>query len=184
MIYFIQQGIAGPIKIGKTEFVRNRMRGLQIGNPNKLRLVGVEDCDEIALHIKYREYRLRGEWFKASQKIVDYINQLDNLGRVTTPAVVYSDHQTDREREQEVEILELVDEKWELRNECNRLKTKKDTYREVELYITGLEKELNQAKDEIQCLKRKLRNWAINSDLSSNATPIFTNRKFQQQAIG
>ena len=184
MIYFIQQGIAGPIKIGKTEDMKSRMHDLQVGNPDQLRLVGVQDRDEITLHIKYRDHRLRGEWFKASQEIVDYINQLDNLGRATTPAVVYSDQQTDKEREQEIEISELVDEKWELRNECNRLKTKKDIYREVELYITELEKELSQSKDEIQCLKRKLRNWSVNSDLSSNIIPIFTNRKFQRQAIG
>lgn len=184
MIYFIQQGIAGPIKIGKTEDMKSRMHDLQVGNPDQLRLVGVQDRDEITLHIKYRDHRLRGEWFKASQEIVDYINQLDNLGRATTPAVVYSDQQTDKEREQEIEILKLIDEKWDLRNECNRLRTKKDTHREVELYITELEKELSQSKDEIQCLKRKLRNWSVNSDLSSNIIPIFTNRKFQRQAIG
>jgi len=69
-------------------------------------------------------------------------------------------------------------------NECNRLRTKKDTHREVELYITELEKSLNQAKDEIQCLKRKIRNCLTENNLPTTITPIFTNRKFQRQAIG
>jgi hypothetical protein len=68
-VYFVQ---AGPvaIKIGYTarEDVFFRIDQLQVGNPYKLRLLGVirgSRRDERKLHELFGEWRMQGEWFKA-----------------------------------------------------------------------------------------------------------------------
>jgi hypothetical protein len=76
MIYFVQVGIDGPIKIGYTKNMANRLIGLQSDNPYKLIVLGVMDGDVVkegALHIKFDEYRIRGEWFWPVKPILSYI---------------------------------------------------------------------------------------------------------------
>lgn len=66
MIYFIQMGEDGPIKIGKADDPRQRLNSLQIGCPVALTLLGVLDGDverEADLHAGFDDARLRGEWF-------------------------------------------------------------------------------------------------------------------------
>ena len=76
MIYFIQQGIDGPIKIGTTDNVNKRLLSLQTGSPHKLRLIGTMDGDEEKekqLHNFFSAYRLSGEWFSPDRTMFDYI---------------------------------------------------------------------------------------------------------------
>jgi len=179
MIYFIQQGIAGPIKIGKTEFVPTRMNDLQCANPETLRLVGLQDSDdyiERMLHDKFSKDRIRGEWFNPSPVIVNYINELNTLEDTTEAPCVGNDYPQDYE----TETLRLMEEQKTLRADCKQLKTGKDTYGNVGPYITELESQIIQLKDEVRTLKFKLRNYTP----IEPATPIFTNRKFQGQAVG
>ena len=67
MIYFIQAGEDGPIKIGFTNGpIKNRLAGLQTGSIHKLKVLFVYKGDTVTekqLHYFHRYHRLRGEWF-------------------------------------------------------------------------------------------------------------------------
>ena len=180
MIYFIQQGIAGPIKIGKTEFVPTRMNDLQCANPETLRLVGLQDTDdyiERMLHDKFSKDRIRGEWFNPSPEIVNYINELNTIEDTIEPPCVGNNYPQDHE----TETLKLMEEQKALRDDCRQLKTEKDTYGNVGPYITELESQITQLKDEVRILKFKLKNYI---PIATPTTPMFTNCKFKRQAIG
>ena len=75
MIYFIQDG--SYIKIGYAKYsAEERLRSLQIGNPRPLTLVGTmlgDVEDELDLHAKFPDERVRGEWFKASDSLLGFI---------------------------------------------------------------------------------------------------------------
>lgn len=75
-VYFIQAVDGGPIKIGKAFNVRERLAGLQTGNPKELRILGamVGDTDvEGKVHKEFAGSRIRGEWFEPSEELYDYI---------------------------------------------------------------------------------------------------------------
>ena len=77
MIYFIQAGRLGPIKIGHTNNgVEERLKELQTGSPDKLILIGIIEGDvkkEQELHKRFKNYRVRGEWFNNSPELDNYI---------------------------------------------------------------------------------------------------------------
>lgn len=78
-VYFIQEGISGPIKIGFTvASLYSRLDQLQKESPAILTIRGViHDQDphalEGALHLMFAEYRLHGEWFLPSAAIKSFI---------------------------------------------------------------------------------------------------------------
>ena len=79
MIYFIQQGMDGPIKIGKAISPRKRLKTLQVGSPDTLHLLAIEKGGhgrEKHLHDRYTKERIRGEWFKSSERLLDYARRL------------------------------------------------------------------------------------------------------------
>lgn len=74
-IYFIGSE-NGPIKIGKAKNVLYRLRGIQTGSPYQLSILGVmlgRPELEKAMHSKFKNYRLNGEWFEASEEIKEFI---------------------------------------------------------------------------------------------------------------
>lgn len=77
MIYFIQAGPGGPIKIGFTKYaVEGRMAALQTGNPVALKLLGTREGtveDEADLHERFDFCRLRGEWFYPTEDLLEFI---------------------------------------------------------------------------------------------------------------
>lgn len=77
MIYFIQSGDGGTIKIGFTNrSAVDRLADLQTGNPNTLRLLGEltgTAADELELHYHFAEYRIRGEWFSPVEQLLSFI---------------------------------------------------------------------------------------------------------------
>lgn len=77
-IYFIQVGVDGPIKIGFSSDVAQRLRTLQTGHTEKLRLlhkqVGTKE-DEAALHRKFRNIHIKGEWYEADPSLVEFIRK-------------------------------------------------------------------------------------------------------------
>jgi len=79
MIYFIQAGKNGPIKIGQTENdVENRIKQLQTGCPYKLKVVWLYYGDrwtEAALHERFASDRIRGEWFNSTEKLFTFIDE-------------------------------------------------------------------------------------------------------------
>lgn len=82
MIYFIQQGPHGPIKIGHTTNAIRRLRNLQIGNPDPLHIVATTHGDpslESKLHIRFQSLRIMGEWFKPGTELLEYIKGLASM---------------------------------------------------------------------------------------------------------
>ncbi len=81
MIYFIQAGNDGPIKIGKAQNPEARRRELQTGNHEKLNLIKVitgdsEREDSIHNDLRSHQYRARSEWFSATPEVLAYIDKV------------------------------------------------------------------------------------------------------------
>lgn len=85
MIYFIGNE-HGAVKIGYTSNdVEKRLQGLQSTNADQLTLLGCEDGTEIGegcLHIKFGPFRIRGEWFAATDELLGYILSLPTTNKV------------------------------------------------------------------------------------------------------
>ena len=65
-LYIIQSDFTGMIKIGRSKDPNKRLKQLQTGNPNKLRLIASfkgEGWKEKNLHERLEKFRLEGEWF-------------------------------------------------------------------------------------------------------------------------
>ena len=65
-LYIIQSDVTGMIKIGRSKDPQKRLKQLQTGNPNKLKLIAEfkgEGWKENYLHERLKSYRLEGEWF-------------------------------------------------------------------------------------------------------------------------
>ena len=66
--------------------MKSRLSRLQVGNPQKLVVIDVipgEMTDEAELHRRFRRHRKRGEWFKLSPEIVDFIKEYNGITRDT-----------------------------------------------------------------------------------------------------
>ena len=81
-IYFLLS-VDGPnskVKIGRTgninEFSQTRLKQLQVGNANKLILIGFLKGRETYYQIKFEEYWIRGEWFDF-HRMKDKLFELD-----------------------------------------------------------------------------------------------------------
>lgn len=96
VVYFIQEGKTGPIKIGWTTNCPHRRRdNLQIGNSENLYLLGVlPDADkslEARWHNCYSKYRKRSEWFWPARELVEAIDhQFPPPERQKQPRLVYT----------------------------------------------------------------------------------------------
>lgn len=76
MVYFIQQGSNGPIKIGRATNPVQRLRNIQVANPWRCRLLGTVDGskrEEAAMHARFSDDRMDGEWFRPSPRLYRYI---------------------------------------------------------------------------------------------------------------
>jgi hypothetical protein len=96
MIYFIQCGTNGPIKVGQTDNdVKSRMTQLQTGCPYELKLLWVytgHDYTESKIHEELSKERIRGEWFHPSKTVFDFINnELGNHFEIQTQNGRYID---------------------------------------------------------------------------------------------
>jgi len=81
MIYFIQQGKTGPIKIGytKNNDISKRIASMQTASSEKLVLLGYTEGDrekEALLQRFFHAYRLHGEWFEPSPMVLNYVLSL------------------------------------------------------------------------------------------------------------
>ena len=76
-VYFIQAGKGGPIKIGRSSSIKQRLADVQIYCPYEVFVLALIDCPwrettirlEQALHRDLKEFRMRGEWFKPSKEV-------------------------------------------------------------------------------------------------------------------
>ncbi|HEV2557371.1 MAG TPA: GIY-YIG nuclease family protein [Microvirga sp.] len=74
-VYFIR--CEGFVKIGRAFSPSARLRDFQVGSPFPLELLATEPGDdrrEFALHHRFAEYRVRGEWFRLEGALLDYIS--------------------------------------------------------------------------------------------------------------
>lgn len=98
-LYFVQCEVTNVIKIGVTGKLDERMSALRCSSPTPLRLLlsvrGTARAER-GLHLHFKNDRLHGEWFKASDRIYTLIEQLrcasaaeisQTLARMRTPAV-------------------------------------------------------------------------------------------------
>lgn len=65
-VYIIKAG--QNFKIGKTNNLEKRIKTIQTGNSNKIKLIrsyAIQDADllERYLHVKFNRFKVRGEWF-------------------------------------------------------------------------------------------------------------------------
>lgn len=84
VVYFIQAGRHGLIKIGKTKGrVKDRLAQLQTGSAEELRLLitipGYSKREQ-ELHTRFRHARERGEWFRPSQELLAFIDGISYAG--------------------------------------------------------------------------------------------------------
>lgn len=88
IIYFIQAGKDGLIKIGYTSNLKKRISTLQVSSPQKLRVRKTIINQEVALaavperviritehnlHKRFKKYNAHGEWFYPSPEILHFI---------------------------------------------------------------------------------------------------------------
>ncbi len=87
MIYFIQAGKGGPIKIGQAVDVEKRLDNLQVANAQKLTLllaIPGKQADERKFQKKFKDIRIRGEWFRPESCLLDFIASMDDGSRGNT----------------------------------------------------------------------------------------------------
>ena len=93
MIYFLQAGKNGPIKIGCCEDVlRDRVTTLQVGNPYKLTVLFIyngREYTELELHELFQHENIRGEWFRPAREILGFRDKHREDCYGTTPNELY-----------------------------------------------------------------------------------------------
>ena len=78
MIYFVKDTVTQAIKIGYSKKPKDRLSGLQTGNPHKLVILGTvagTANEEASFHGKFVQHRLEGESFKGEiiEEVLDII---------------------------------------------------------------------------------------------------------------
>lgn len=128
MIYFIQQGEDGPVKIGHSVDPESRLQCLQIGSPHPLSLLLTLPggrSEEKSLHSRFANCRLDGEWFSPAANLMEFISSplsiLNIEGEDNNPACQASGKYAfgkykllyDQERaNQDIEIFHRVRRRW------------------------------------------------------------------------
>lgn len=77
LLYFVRQGVTGPIKIGRTSNFTSRLRMLQTGCAAPLRVIATfEDAgwQEQIWHRAFAKQRMAGEWFEPTEALLDAID--------------------------------------------------------------------------------------------------------------
>lgn len=88
-VYFIRRGESGPVKIGFSANVRKRVRSLQTGSAEPLKLLAVAEGGEQTerfLHEQFARHRLEGEWFSPDASLLGLISDLAGKSAPAQPA--------------------------------------------------------------------------------------------------
>lgn len=78
VVYFVQSGDDGPIKIGWTQDIERRIAELQTANAHPLQLLGEVPGtlrDEAAMHARFGHLRMEAEWFRNSLEIQVFLKE-------------------------------------------------------------------------------------------------------------
>jgi hypothetical protein len=77
--YFVQGETTRLIKIGRSVDPYARMKDLQKGSPDTLRMLAILDQDyEGELHLKFSQHRVRDEWFRPAPELLAFVESLKN----------------------------------------------------------------------------------------------------------
>jgi hypothetical protein len=82
LIYFIQAGSAGPIKIGMSRDFDRRLTVLSCAHYRRLRVLGLVDATsglEGEIHSLFSDIRMRGEWFRPEAWLLAFIRKVSTL---------------------------------------------------------------------------------------------------------
>lgn len=77
-VYFFQSGESGPIKIGVTNNIRRRRDMIQTGAVERIVNLGSyagDKAEETALHVRFAAHRIRGEWFRPADELLEWIGE-------------------------------------------------------------------------------------------------------------
>jgi hypothetical protein len=91
MIYFIGNKQFDVVKIGVANHIKSRLKGIQTSCPFDLTLLFSTDGTtslERRYHQLFKDQRIRGEWFKLSGPIQEFINNgkpITKYGRENDP---------------------------------------------------------------------------------------------------
>lgn len=80
LVYFIQAGDSGPIKIGIAMNLLSRIKHLQSQSPLKLNLLATIEGGlpkEREIHKRFSAHRLHGEWFSPGEELLKFISDLN-----------------------------------------------------------------------------------------------------------
>ena len=78
VVYFVQSGEDGPIKIGWTQDIERRIAELQTANAHPLKLLGEVPGtmrDETAMHARFSHLRMEAEWFRNALEIQTFLKE-------------------------------------------------------------------------------------------------------------
>jgi hypothetical protein len=76
--YFIESGTGGPVKIGFTTDIHERLRQLQTASSEELHVLAlIVDTSgmERSLHVQFKGQRLRGEWYTPNAEMIGMIQE-------------------------------------------------------------------------------------------------------------
>lgn len=93
MIYFLQSGQDGPIKIGFTNSIDNRLSALQVNSPYSIKALGTMEGDEQKekwLHEQFSDFHFRGEWFWPAKSLLKFIK--DNTADINDRPAILDQH--------------------------------------------------------------------------------------------
>lgn len=80
-VYFVQAGVGGPIKIGWSAQVKQRLASAQVDNHEELILRAMVPGGpqvEARLHAVFASASLRGEWFRPVKALVELVEALED----------------------------------------------------------------------------------------------------------
>lgn len=80
MLYAIQAGPGGAIKIGFSGRPDQRIKEIAISCPQEIQPLGVQagsQQEERGIHAALASHRIRGEWFAPDQPVLDFVATLD-----------------------------------------------------------------------------------------------------------
>lgn len=83
MIYFIQSGTNGPIKVGKAGNIQRRLKSLQTAHPENLVILKTIPGDsekEAIIKRDLKKFNVQGEWFQSVPEVLEYIRKVGCAG--------------------------------------------------------------------------------------------------------
>lgn len=93
VVYFIQTGADGPIKIGFTTDLARRVKHLQAGCPDLLAVLATIKAEreyETRLHWALAPYRHRGEWFSPTGAVLEAVEAAKEGREYSPPSVSHA----------------------------------------------------------------------------------------------